>query len=162
MSFQSDGKGSPKNRVKGMKLIHSEHLSSEVFIKPDGEKIQVNTLWQIWKKGEAPALPDLSLADEYIDLFTVDFRKERLCGMNKMSDCNTFLQRSYFNKPPTIVNEFSKVKYVCGYGIIIKKNKRKIKKILKEINWNRYNNLATHNVKHISMYHIKKALIDNL
>jgi hypothetical protein len=162
MSFQSDGKGSPKNRVVGMTLVHSEHLTGDVFVTPNGEKIQVNTLWQIWKKGDAPALPDLSLADEYIDLFTVDYRKERLCGMEKIDQCNTFLQRSYFSKPPTIVDDFSKVKYVCGYGIIIKKEKAMIRKILKEIDWSKYNNLATHNVKHISMYHIKKALLDNL
>lgn len=161
MSFQSDGKGSPKNRVKGMKLIHSEYLADDVFIKPNGEKVKVNTLWQIWKKGEAEPLPDLSLADEYIDLFTVDFRKERLCGMDKVKDCNIFIQRSYFSKPPSIVDDFSKVKYVCGYGIIIKKDKRKVKNILKKIDWSKYNNLATHSVKHISMYHIKKALIDN-
>jgi len=162
MSFQSDGKGSPKNRVEGMALIHSEHLTGDIFVRPNGEKIQVNTLWQVWEKGDAPALPDLSLADEYIDLFTVDFRKERLCGMKKIDECNTFIQRSYFNEPPTIVSDFSKVKYVCGYGIIIKKDKAKIRKILKEVDWSKYNNLATHNVKHISMYHIKKALLDNL
>jgi hypothetical protein len=51
---------------------------------------------------------------------------------------------------------------VCGYGIIIKKEKRKIKSILAGIDWNKYSNLATHNCRHISMYHIKKALLDNL
>jgi len=162
MSFQSDGKGSPKNRVKGMKLVHSEKLSGDIFVRPNGETIQVNTLWQIWKKGEADPLPDLSKADEFIDLFTVDYRKERLCGMDRVNECDTFLQRSYFNTPPSIVDNFSKVKYVCGYGIIIKKDKKKILKILKNIDWNKYNNLATHNCKRISMYHIKKALIDNL
>jgi hypothetical protein len=162
MSFQSDGKGSPKNRVEGMMLVHSEKLSGDLFVLPNGERIQVNTLWQIWKKGEAPPLPNLSKADEFIDLFTIDYRKERLCGMKKIKDCNIFLQRSYFNNPPVIVNDFSKVKYVCGYGIIIKKDKRKIKHILKKIDWSKYNNLATHSVKHISMYHIKKALLDNL
>lgn len=162
MSFQSDGKGSPKNRVKGMTLIHSEHLSGEVFVRPGGEKIKVNTLWQIWKKGQAPPLPDLSLADEYIDLFTVDMRKERLCGMERIGECNTFLQRSYFKHPPKIVSDFSEVKYVCGYGIIIKKDEQKVRRILENIDWNKYHNLATHSVKHISMYHIKKALIDNL
>ncbi len=162
MSFQSDGKGSPKNRVLGMRLVHSQILSGDVFVQPNGETKQVNTLWQIWKKGEAAALPDLSLADEYIDLFTVDLRKERLCGMKKMSKCNTFLQRTYFNKPPVLVSDFSKVKYVCGYGIIIKKEKRKVKKILSGINWDKYSNLATHNCRHISMYHIKLALLDHL
>jgi hypothetical protein len=159
MSFQSDGKGSPKNRVKGMTLVHSEKLSGDL---PNGERTQVNTLWQIWKKGDAPALPDLSAADDFIDLFTVDFRKERLCGMKRINDCSIFLQRTYFNYPPTIVKDFSKVKYVCGYGIIIKKEKRKVKRILKSIDWNKYSNLATHNCRHISMYHIRLALLQNL
>jgi len=162
MSFQSDGKGSPKNRVIGMKLVHSEKLSGDLFVRSNEEKIQVNTLWQIWKKGDAPALPDLKRSDEFIDLFTVDFRKERLCGMKRIDDCNTFLQRTYFDNPPTLVNNFSKVRYSCGYGIIIKKDKQKIRKILNGIDWNKYSNLATHNCRHISMYHIKQALLDNL
>lgn len=162
MSFQSDGKGSPKNRVTGMILIHSEKLSGDLFIQPNGETIQVNTLWQVWKKGDAPALPDLSACDNFIDLFTVDLRKERLCGMKKIDECNLFLQRTYFGNPPKLVSNFSDVKYGCGYGILIKKDKTKIKKILEKINWNRYSNLATHNCRHISMYHIKNALLDNL
>jgi predicted RNA methylase len=162
MSFQSDGKGSPKNRVKGMTLVHSEALSGDIFMEPNGEKIQVNTLWQIWKKGEAPSLPDLSACDNFIELFTVDLRKERLCGMTKIEQCDTFLQRTYFGNSPKLVKDFSDVKYGCGYGILFKKNKRKIIKILKTINWDIYSNLATHNCKHISMYHIKKAILDNL
>lgn len=161
MSFQSDGKGSPKHRVKGMTLVHSEHLSGEIFVKPNGEKIKVNTLWQIWKKGEASPLPDLSMADEYLDIFTVDYRKERLCGMDKVGACNVFLQRSYFKDPPKIVSDFADVKYVCGYGIIIKKDEVKVRSVLENIDWSAYNNLATHSVKHISMYHIKKAFLDN-
>jgi len=162
MSFQSDGKGSPKNRVTGMKLLHSEKLPSDPFMLPSGEKIEVNTLWQIWKKGEASALPDLSMANEFIELFTVDFRKERLCGMNKINNCSTFLQRTYFGDHPKLVNSFSDVKYGCGYGIIIKKDKKKVTSILYSIDWDQYSNLATHNCRHISMYHIKHALLDHL
>lgn len=161
MSFQSEGKGSPKNRVKGMTLVHSEKLSGDLFMLSNGETAQVNTLWQIWKKGEAPPLPDLSKCDEFIELFTVDFRKERLCGMNKIDACDTFLQRTYFNAPPTLVKSFSEVKYSCGYGILIKKDRKKVEKILRAVDWNKYSNLATHNCRHISMYHIKQALLDN-
>jgi len=161
MSFQSEGKGSPKNRVKGMTLVHSEKLSGDLFMLSNGETAQVNTLWQIWKKGEAPPLPDLSKCDEFIELFTVDFRKERLCGMNKIDACNTFLQRTYFNTPPTLVKSFSEVKYSCGYGILIKKDRKKVETILRAVDWNKYSNLATHNCRHISMYHIKQALLDN-
>jgi len=162
MSFQSDGKGSPKNRVKGMTIIHSEKLSGDIFVRPSGERIKVNTLWQIWKKGDAPPLPDLSYADNFIELFTVDKRKERLCGMSKIDQCNFFIQRTYFGSHPVLVNNFSEIKYGCGYGIIVKKKKQKIVSILKKVNWDEYSNLAVHNCRHISMYHIKKALLDNL
>jgi hypothetical protein len=161
MSFQSDGKGSPKHRVKGMTLIHHEILPDSLFITDDGGTTNVNTLWQIWKKGgQQMQAPDLSLCDEYIELFTVDQRKERLCGAEKMKDCKIFLQRTFYTNPPSLVNDFSKVKYCCGYGFIIKKDKQKIKELLKNADWVKYSNLATHNCRHISMYHIKQYLLD--
>ncbi len=162
MSFQSDGKGAPKNRVTGMTLIHSENLSGDLFILPNGDKTRINTLWQIWKKGNTPTAPDLSACDKYVELFTVDKRKERLCGARKMKDCNIFLQRTFFTTPPKIVNDFSKVKYGCGYGFIIKKDKKKIIQILHDADWIEYSNLAAHNCRHISMYHIKQLLLNSL
>lgn len=159
MSFQSDGKGSPKHRVKGMKLIHSEYLSQDSFYRPDGKTVKINALWQIWKKGEN-IIPKKKTCKKWIDLFTVDMRKERLCGQEKMNDADYFLQRTYYNEQPLLVRCFSKVRYVCGYGMIIKKRKREITAVLNNANWDNYSNLATHNCRHISMYHIEKALID--
>ncbi|MBC6399712.1 MAG: type II restriction endonuclease [Ekhidna sp.] len=52
MSFQSDGKGSPKNRVRGLRLKHSEIVPKNCFVSPLGKVEKVNALWQIWKKGE--------------------------------------------------------------------------------------------------------------
>jgi hypothetical protein len=162
MSFQSDGKGSPKNRVTGMTLVHSEKLSGNIFVLPNGETTKVNTLWQIWKKGKTPVVPDLSACDEFVELFTVDQRKERLCGAEKMKDCKVFIQRTFFKEPPKIVSDFSQVKYCCGYGFIIKKEKEKILNILQSADWVKYSNLAAHNCRHISMYHIKQLLLNNL
>lgn len=161
MSFQSDGKGSPKHRVEGMTLVHHEILPDGLFVQSTGDKTNVNTLWQVWKKGEKIKMPDFSICDEYLELFTVDQRKERLCGAEKMKTCKTFLQRTFYTDPPTLVDDFSKVKYCCGYGFIIKKDKQKIKKLFKQADWVKYSNLATHNCRHISMYHIKQFLIDN-
>jgi len=161
MSFQSDGKGCPKHRVNGMKLAHSEKLPHDVFVTPEGKYMNVNALWQIWEKGEMLPPPSLEKSDDYVELFTVDLRKERLCGMNKIQGCDTFIQRTYFGNHPKIVSDFSQVKYGCGYGILFKKKKRDIQSILRKINWNEYSNLAVHNCRHISMYHIKKALLDH-
>ncbi len=159
MSFQSDGKGSPKNRVTNMQLVHSEILPSDSFYRLDNKKITVNALWQIWKKGSMDIEEKIS-CDKWVDIFTVDTRKERTCGLDKMNYADFFIQRTYYTKQPKLVKKFSEVKYVCGYGIIIKKSKNKVINILNNINWNDYSNLATHNCRHISMYHIKKALID--
>ena len=161
MGFQSEGKGSLKYRVKGMTLIHHEILPESLFTKHNGEKTSVNTLWQIWRKGEQMQRPDYSKCDDYLELFTVDQRKERLCGQEKMKDCKVFLQRTFYTDPPTLVNDFSKVKYCCGYGFIIKKEKRRIKQLLRNADWVKYSNLATHNCRHISMDHIKQYLLDS-
>ncbi len=161
MSFQSEGKGAPKNRVKGMTLVHSEKLPDKLYIQNNGDKTTVNTLWQIWKRGKNENKLDLSACDEWLELFTVDQRKERLCGAEKMKTCDTFLQRTFYTKPPNIVNDFSKVRYSCGYGFNIKKDKRRIKNILNNVDWVKHSNLATHNCHHISMYHIKQALLAN-
>lgn len=50
MSFQSDGKGSPKHRVPGMHLIHSEKLPDNAFLRRNGDELSVNTLWQVWER----------------------------------------------------------------------------------------------------------------
>lgn len=161
MGFQSEGKGSLKYRVQGMTLVHHEILQENLFIKNNGDKTSVNTLWQIWKKGEQMKRPDYSKCDEFLELFTVDKRKERLCGQEKMKTCKTFLQRTFYTQPPNLVNDFSKVKYCCGYGFIIKKDKNKIKEILKQADWVKYSNLAAHNCRHISMDHIRQYLLDH-
>ena len=160
MSFQSEVRGSPKLRIKGLKLIHSEKLPIDSFENINGKIMKMNTLWQIWEKGENKKviLKDLS---EFVDLFTIDNRSERLCGQSKMKKADFFLQRTFYDDPPKIVNCFSKVKYVCGYGFIIKKQKPKIKKIIEETDWKEYSNLTTHNCRHISIFHIKKRLCDS-
>lgn len=159
MSFQSEGKGSSKYRVKNMKLIHSEIIPNDSFYEPNGKIVKINALWQYWTKG-ANKIPNFNLFNKYIDIFTVDQRKERLCGQEKMDKADFFIQRTFYNEAPKLVKNFSDVKYTCGYGIILKKKKKLIKKILSETNWEKHSNLAAHNCRHISMYHIIKALIE--
>jgi len=160
MAFQSDGKGSPKHRVNGMKLIHSEIIPTDSFYTPQNKPVKINALWQIWKKGNN-IIPEPKTCRTWLDLFTVDFRKERLCGQNKIENADYFLQRTFYSEPPKLVTCFSKVKYTCGYGLIIKKDKDRVLNILNRIDWMEYSNLAAHNCRHISMYHIEKVLVDN-
>jgi hypothetical protein len=159
MAFQSDGKGSPKHRVCGLRLVHSEVLPADSFHDPEGKTVKVNGLWQVWKKG-AKTVEFKKTCSSWIDLFTVDQRKERLCGHEKMHLADNFLQRTFYREPPDLVTDFSLVKYVCGYGMIFKKEKRRVREVLRTVDWKSYSNLAAHNCRHISMYHIERALTD--
>lgn len=159
MAFQSDGKGSPKHRVAGMRLIHSEPLPPDSFVHVDGRDAKINALWQVWQRG-VNNRPPVQRCDEWIDLFTVDQRKERLCGQERMAEADWFLQRTFYHEPPRPVRSFSLVRYVCGYGIVIRKAKRAVSEALQRVDWRRYSNLAAHNCRHISMYHIRQAVID--
>lgn len=158
MSFQSIGKSNIQDRVKGLHLVHSELLPQDSFIDGYGRNVKVNALWQIWSYKPNKNPPIKKTCDQYIDLFTVDMRKERLCGAKRMHEASYFLQRTFYKEPPKLVKSFDQVKYVCGYGIVIKKKKREVVKILNNTDWRQYSNLASHNCKHISMCHIRDAL----
>ena len=159
MAFQSDGKGSPKYRVKGAELILSRQLPVNAFVDMDGNSVKLNTLWQIWRRG-INRIQTSKTCNDWIDLFTVDTRKERLCGQNRMEEADYFLQRTFYGNPPHLVKDFSKVRYACGYGLILKKEPEKIVDLLNNTDWFHYSNLAVHNCRHISMYHIRQAIID--
>ena len=159
MAFQSDGKGSPKHRVDGLKLVHMEFLPQDSFVDADGRPVKINTLWQVWQRGVNNTC-SVPTCNEWIDLFTVDNRKERLCGQDRISEADYFLQRTFYNEAPALVKKFDDVKYVCGYGIVIKKDEREVVDLLQNADWERYSNLAAHNCRHISMYHIRRVLTD--
>ena len=160
MAFQSDGKGSPKHRVKGLKLLHSETLPPSSFVETDGRTAKVNALWQVWQRGVNNPT-QAATCNDWIDLFTVDLRKQRLCGQERMSEADWFLQRTFYGDAiPSLVRDFAQVRYVCGYGMVIKQDKERVTEVLNETDWRRYSNLAAHNCRHISMYHIRHALTD--
>ena len=160
MAFQSEGKGNSKNRVKGLHLVHSSHLPQDSFIGTDGKIVKVNALWQIWARNGKEEKTVVKTCNNFIDLFTVDNRIERLCGQTRKADADYFLQRTFYQDPPSLVTSFDQVKYVCGYGIIIKREKKRVLEILRHTDWRKYSNLAAHNCRHISMCHIRKTLTD--
>ena len=164
MYFASDGKGSAKNRVKGMDLVSSTELPANIFTKPDGSVVGINTVFQVWtKKGIAKDryINDLPIdkIKEYIEVYTVCTAPARRCGLAKIDVCDYFLQSTYYN-PPKVVTDFDSVKYGSGYGIIIKEGKRRVSKMLQAIDWDKYALRATNHCKHLGMYSIYRGLYD--
>ena len=159
MAFQSDGKGSPKHRVEGLRLTHSERLPPDSFTDAHGRPARINALWQVWRRGANDGARE-PRCDGWVDLFTVDMRRERRCGQARLHEADYFLQRTFYDKPPSPVTNFDDVRYVCGYGIVVKRDRERIAAVLNAADWREYSNLAAHNCRHISMYHIRKALTD--
>ena len=159
MAFQSDGKGSPRYRVLGAELVESQLIPPGAFEDEEGKPVRVNALWQIWKRG-VNKRKQSATCNDWLDLFTVDLRRERRCGHERLCEATWFLQRTFYGSPPSLVRDFSDVRYGCGYGIVIKKDAERVESALRRTDWLRFSNLAAHNCHHISMYHIRNALID--
>jgi hypothetical protein len=160
MAFQSRGKSNVQDRVKGLHLAHSSPLPANSFIDAEGNSLKVNALWQIWARYVRNEKYTPRTCNQYIDLFTVDMRKERLCGQKRLHEADFFLQRTFYTDPPSLVTSFNQVKYVCGYGIVIRRERQKVLELLRRADWKQYSNLASHNCRHISMCHIRAVLTD--
>ena len=78
-----------------------------------------------------------------------------------MREADWFLQRTFYGTAsPRLVRDFMDVRYVCGYGLVLKQDKQELTDLLNATDWTQYSNLAAHNCRHISMYHIRDAVID--
>lgn len=162
MSFYSNGKGSNMKRVENAYLLHNERLNSNSFYLPDIEKnVGVNTVFQVWKKGKKKTIFNDYDVSNFVDIFTVCSSPARLCGLDKIEKYDCYVASTFYKNNIKTVDTFEEVNYGSGYGIIIKKEKNKIKKLLKNADWNSYCSDATNHCKHIRMFHIKKYLFDN-
>jgi len=161
MSFDSNGKGSTMKRVQNAHLIHSEILEQEKFHSPDIDtEININSLFQVWKRGPGQSIFKDYDVSEYADIRTVNDDPNRYCGMELVDEYDFFICSSCYGDT-SIVFKFDDVKYRSGYGVLLKKSSNEIIEKLKKIDWNDYCSLATNSVKHIRRYHIEKALFDS-
>ena len=161
MSFYSNGKGSNMKRVEGASLIHSERLPADAFYMPeDLSTMAVNTVFQIWKRGRGSSIFTDYDVSEYVDIYTCCSAPNRFCGLGRGRNYDCFIASTFY-KDVSIVHSFDDVLYGSGYGIIIKKKRREILRVLRNTDWNQYCSDATNHCKHIRMYHIRKLLGDS-
>ncbi len=161
MSFYSNGKGSNMKRVAGAHLLHNERLPSDSFYWPETHKpMNVNTIFQVWKKGAGQGVfADYDIS-EYVDVYTCCSVPNRFCGLGRGRKYDCFIASTFYSDVG-IVYDFKDVRYQSGYGIIIKKDKQRIMSLLKNTDWTKYCSDATNNCKHIRMFHIRKLLGEN-
>ena len=159
MSFYSNGKGTNMKRVQGATLIHNELLAADSFYDPEtGVPVNVNTVFQIWRKGKHRTVFGDYDVSEFADIYTCCSHPNRYCGLGRGRKYDCFIASTFFGSNIGIVPKFSQVQYGSGYGIIIKKDKRGVLKALHEADWLRHSTIATNSCRHIRMFHIREAL----
>ena len=159
MSFYSNGKGSNMKRVEGAALVHNEVMPKSAFYLPDTDaRVSVNTVFQVWVKGESQSIfPDFDVT-EFADIYTCCSAPDRYCGLGRGRNYDCFISSTFYGDKVSIVKTFDEVLYGSGYGLVLKRNRDRVLEALEGVDWTRYCSDATNHCKHIRMHHIKQAL----
>ncbi len=164
--FESDGKGSPRKRIKNYNLVHSEGLNC-YFHDPDGREMKINVVFQIWSKYDKNQKYtiksyDNSLSDVYSLSNGISPSNQRNTKM--IGKCDFYLPSTCFGK--NNMRAYTKFEDLPGktihdkkgYGIVIKKNKKKVIKELLNLDWNESAFLSTNSAINLRTSNIKEKI----
>lgn len=160
--FESDGKGSPRKRVQGYNLIHSEKLTG-LYATPSEEKIKINGVFQIWSKlGKNSAYQLQTIDEKAIKIYSMSNGGTIATTRNKdmIGKCDLYLPSTCFGKEAMrLYNSFEELPGKKGYGIVFKTNKEGFTKKAKEIDWAAASFLSTNSAYNLRTSIIYKQLI---
>lgn len=136
--FESDGKGAPRKRVKGLNLIHSEKINP-LFLMPDNSETKVNCVFQVWSKyHKNPSLEYTTDVNENIKIYSVSDGDSpgKIRNKKMFYKCDIFLQSTCFGEEHMkYYDTFDDLPRKKVYGLVFLKNKIQNLKKFKEINW---------------------------
>ena len=166
--FNSRGRGSCRNRVQGLNLIHTTEEVPNDFYYPDGNKVNVNCIFQIWAKDfrndvsdNWPIAPDESCTD-YIKIYSLSDGKEPgdKRNVNMLYECDVYLPITCFGKDNMKLSKmFDNLPLKRGYGIKILKDKKNVLDILEKIDWREESFSSTNSALNLRFDLIENALI---
>ena len=157
--FESDGKGVPRKRVKGLNLLYSEKLHTN-FESPEGKDIKVECIFQVWSKVHKN------------DFYTIKKKDSKIMKIYSLSDggtpsttrnkkmfykCDAYLPSTCFGRSNMkYYKSFDTLPRKKGYGIVFLKNKKENIKKFENIEWYKVAFLSTN-----SAYNIRSSQILN-
>lgn len=159
MSFASDGKGSPKYRVVGMRNVESEEILREQFVLDGGKSNKLNVVWQTWERG-SNVRETFDCIDEMVIIKCIGDFPYRLCGQKFKDEADVFVSQGYFpGTPMSISRNWDDILYGSGYGIkVIDGHVDEVLDALVNADWDRFSTASTHGCRHVGMTEIKKVL----
>ena len=160
--FESDGKGSTMGRVKGYKLAYSKKLPRNSFYYPNGVDVDINTIFQVWTKIKTEKIKKVEkkTCDEFIKVYSLSDGGTPSSTRNKkmLNKCDIYLPSTTFQKMQ-VFNSFEELPHKRGYGVIIYKNKKDIKKLLKNNDWNKTAFASTNSALNLRTSLIKEVIM---
>ena len=160
--FNSDGKGVAGKRVIGYKLAYNEHLPSNSFIYPSGEEIKINTVFQVWTKVNLDKIKTKrpKTCDNFIDIYSLSDGGLPSNTRNKdmIDKCDIYLPSTTFAGMKAY-NSFYDLPNKRGYGVVIKKDKKEVKKVLLDTDWESVAFLSTNSALNLRTSLIKDRII---
>lgn len=155
--FASDGKGSPRKRVIGYNLIHSETLSA-MFYSPDNQEVKVNGVFQIWSKFTTNPKYDLIIrSEEKMKVYSLSDGGTVASTRNKkmIEKCHLYLPSTCFGKENMkLYTSFDTLPGKKGYGVVFFKDKEENISKAKTIDWGSVAFLSTN-----SAYNLRTSIV---
>jgi len=161
--FESDGKGSPRKRVKGYNLIHSEKLSTPFHAPDNGGAVDVNVVFQVWSKHHTnETYTIVQNKDSDITIYSLSDGGTVATTRNKamIGACDIYLPSTCFGKEHMRIYEsFEELPGRKGYGVVFSAAKKQagLKKAL-ETDWSTVSFLSTNSAYNLRTSLIQKAL----
>lgn len=161
--FNSDGKGNVKDRVKGYKLAYSENLPLNSFEYPNGKKVSVATIFQIWTNVNVDKIKFIKreTCKSFIKIYSLSNGStlSSIRNKNMLYKCDVYLPSTCFSKMGAYSN-FDELPNKRGYGVVFLKNKNILKNIFyNKINWKKEAFLSTNSALNLRTSIIENALI---
>lgn len=155
--FESDGKGSPRKRVKGYNLVYSEGLSA-MFYSPDNKDVKVNGVFQIWSKHTANHTYTITpTTEENMKVYSLSDGGTIASTRNKdmIGKCDIYLPSTCFGKDNMkIYNRFDELPGKKGYGVVFFHDKINMIQKANSIDWSLVSFLSTN-----SAYNLRTSII---
>jgi len=155
--FVSDGKGSPRKRVKGYNLIYSEGLSA-MFYSPDNQDVKVNGVFQIWSKNTSNIKYTIKAnTEENMKVYSLSDGGTIASTRNKdmIGKCDIYLPSTCFGKENMkMYKRFEDLPGKKGYGVVFFNEKTEMINKAETIEWSSISFLSTN-----SAYNLRTSII---
>lgn len=161
--FNSTGKGVPMKRVVGYQLAHSEKLPLKSFCYPNGELVDVATLFQVWTKinthyiKKTPARTCKTIAKVY----SLSDGGTPASTRNKkmINRCDVYLPSTCFAGMKAY-RTFAELPNQRGYGVVFYQHKKPLTEhFYQNINWDKVGFLSTNSAKNLRTDLIENEII---